>query len=256
MVSAGNEFKTSEKLWPRLYRNQNGTIEKDSSQFRGLSINASKVIAFDYDNDKDLDIIVSSDQVPRAFGKTPAQYLFKNNGNGNFEDVTLSVAPDFRTLGNITDVHCLDINQDGFKDIVAVGHWMPISILFNDGKTFKLAENQSLKNTNGWWNTVKVADFDKDGDLDIVAGNWGLNSKFNASLEEPITLYSKDFDDNGSVEPLVTYFHNHQETPFASKDELVKQLPGLNKKFLSYKAFANEGIVGLFGSQNLKNAYK
>ena len=256
VVSAGNEFKTSEKLWPRLYRNQNGKFEKDSTQFRKLSINASAVVAIDYDNDKDLDIIITSDQVPWAFGKTPAQYLFENDGNGNFEDVTLKVAPDLRSLGNVTDVSCVDINEDGFKDIIAVGHWMPVSILINDGKTLKLQENQGLEHTNGWWNTVKVADFDKDGDLDIVAGNWGLNSKFNASLEEPITLYSKDFDDNGSVEPLVTYYHNHQETPFASKDELVKQMPGLNKKFLSYKAFANEGIEGLFGSKNLKDAFK
>ncbi|MEL6485253.1 MAG: VCBS repeat-containing protein, partial [Bacteroidota bacterium] len=229
---------------------------KDTTQFRNLPINASQVIAVDYDNDSDLDIIITSDQVPHAFGKSPKQYLFENDGSGNFADVTLAVAPDLHALGNITDLSCVDVNHDGLEDIVAVGHWMPISILLNDGKTFTLQKNQSLETTHGWWNTVKVVDFDKDGDLDIVAGNWGLNSKFKASVEEPITLYSADFDNNGSVEPLVTYFHKHQETPFASKDELTKQMPGLNKKFLSYKAFANQGIADLFGTKNLEGAYK
>ncbi len=256
VVSAGNEFKSSEKLWPRLYKNNNGSFEKDTIQFRNLSINASKVVAVDYDNDSDKDILILSDQSPRKFGISPTQYLFENDGSGSFTDVTSTIAPDLRTLGNITDVSCVDINRDGYKDIIAVGHWMPISILLNDGKTFKLQNNKSIAHTNGWWNAIKVADFDQDGDLDIIAGNWGLNSKFNASIEEPITLYSQDFDDNGSVEPLVTYFHNRQETPFASKDELSKQMPGLNKKFLSYKAFANQGIKDLFGAKNLNTAFK
>jgi len=256
VVSAGNEFKTSKKLWPRLYRNKKGKLVKDTVQFNNVSINASKVVALDYDNDSDMDVIITADQVPWAFGKSPVQYLFENDGNGNFRDVTLSKAPDLRTLGNITDLRCADLNGDGFKDIIAVGHWMPISILLYDGKTLKLQKNKSLDGTNGWWNTVKVTDFDQDGDLDIIAGNWGLNSKFKASLKEPITLYSKDFDNNGSVEPLVTYFHNHQETPFASKDELTKQMPGLNKKFLSYKTFANATVRDLFGSENLDSAFK
>lgn len=256
VVSAGNEFKGSEKLWPRLYRNQKGNFEKDTTQFKNLPINASQVIAVDYDNDLDLDIFITSDQVPWEFGKSPKQYLFENDGSGNFTDVTLSVAPDLNKLGNVTDISCMDVNQDGLMDIVAVGHWMPISILIHDGKSLKLQKNRSLEKTHGWWNTVKVVDFDKDGDLDIVAGNWGLNSKFQASVKEPITLYSADFDNNGSIEPLVTYFHNHQETPFASKDELTKQMPGLNKKFLSYKAFANQGVIDLFGSKTLEAAYK
>ncbi len=256
VVSGGNEFKSSEKLWPRLYRNQNGRFIKDSLQFKNYHINASKVIAVDYDNDTDMDIVITADQVPWAFGKSPTQYVFENDGQGNFKDKTESIAPGLRTLGNIKDILAVDLDGNGFKDLIAVGHWMPISILLNDGKTLKLLQNPSLKDTHGWWNAVKAADFDQDGDIDIVVGNWGLNSKFNASLEEPITLYSKDFDDNGSIEPLVTYYYNGQETPFASKDELTKQMPGLNKKFLSYSAFANQNIGSLFGHEKLDTAFK
>ncbi len=256
VVSGGNEFKSSKKLWPRFYRNRNGRFVKDSLQFKNYSINASKVISVDYDNDTDMDIVITADQVPWAFGKSPTQYVFENDGQGNFKDKTKSIAPELRTLGNIKDIIAVDLDGNGFKDLIAVGHWMPISIFLNNGKTLKLLQHPSLKNTHGWWNAVKAADFDQDGDIDIVAGNWGLNSKFNASLEEPLTLYSKDFDDNGSIEPLVTYFYNGQETPFASKDELTKQMPGLNKRFLSYSVFADQNVGSLFGQEKLDKAYK
>ncbi|MEX0359829.1 MAG: hypothetical protein AB3N10_02465, partial [Allomuricauda sp.] len=103
-------------------------------------------------------------------------------------------------------------------------------------------------------NVVKAEDLDNDGDLDLVCGNWGLNSKLKASRDKPITLYTNDFDKNGSIEPIVTYYHQDTETPFASKDELVKQMPFLNKEFLLYESFANASIQDLFGKDRLEEA--
>ena len=133
---------------------------------------------------------------------------------------------------------------------------MPVSIFLNNGKTLTLQSNSTLGDTNGWWNSIKAEDFDNDGDLDFIVGNWGLNTRLAASKKEPITLYSNDFDDNGSTEPIVTYFYQGNETPFASKDELVKQMPFLNKKFLSYKDFAQTPFKKLFPSNKIKEAYK
>lgn len=256
VVSGGNEFKSTQKLWPRLYINKKGEFIKDSLQFNAIAVNASKVLAVDFDNDSDMDVVITSDQVPWQFGKTPEQYLFENDGTGKFQNVTKKIAPDFKTIGNVKDMVWIDLNNDDFKDLVVVGHWMPISIFLNNGKSLKLQKSDDIETTNGWWNAIKAADFDNDGDIDIVAGNWGLNSKFNASLEKPITLYSTDFDNNGSIEPLVTYFYKEKETPFASKDELTKQMPYLNKEFLSYSDFANANIRDLFGSEKLNKAYK
>jgi len=133
---------------------------------------------------------------------------------------------------------------------------MPITIFINTGEELHLQKSNNLANTNGWWNSINATDFDKDGDIDLVVGNWGLNTRLKASEEEPITLYNYDFDSNGKIDPLVTYFYQGIETPFASKDQLVKQLPFLNKRFLSYNDFAKANLKELFSNNSLKKANK
>ncbi|MBT8312340.1 MAG: VCBS repeat-containing protein, partial [Flavobacteriaceae bacterium] len=113
-----------------------------------------------------------------------------------------------------------------------------------------------LEMSHGWWNTIKAGDFDQDGDLDLIAGNFGENSLLKATEKTPLTLYREDFDDNGTIETLVTYFKEGRETPLASKDELVKQMPYLNKEYLSYKAFAKAELVDLFTGEKLNAAEK
>ncbi|PRX56498.1 VCBS repeat protein [Flagellimonas meridianipacifica] len=256
VVSAGNEFKSSSRIQPRLYLNKNGRFVKDSLAFKGVELNASKVLAVDFDNDGDMDLTITSDQKPRQFGIEDRQYLFQNDGSGNFEDVTSVFSKEFEQVGNVKDASWIDLDGNGYTDLIVVGHWMPVTIFLNNGKELTLASGDNLENSHGLWNSLIVDDFDGDGDMDLVVGNWGLNSKLKASLERPLTLYSKDFDTNGSVEPLVTYYHGTKETPFASKDELVKQLPFLNKDFLSYKSFAKASLEDLFGEQNLDSAIK
>ncbi|WP_420320526.1 VCBS repeat-containing protein [Flagellimonas sp.] len=256
VVSGGNEFKNGKPLKPRLYLNQNGKFTLAENQFGGVEVNASKVLPIDFDKDGDQDIVILSDQVPGKYGKTPRQYLFSNDGNGYFEDRTQEIIPEFEYIGNIKDAVSIDIDSNGFEDLVVVGHWMSVSVFLNDGKQLRLQKNNGLQHTQGWWNTIEIADMDKDGDLDLVCGNWGLNSKFKASREQPITLYLADFDDNGSEEPVITHYHKGTETPFASKDELAKQMPFLNKNYLSYKDFAAATIQDLFGKEKLQKAEK
>lgn len=256
VVSGGNEFRKGKSLQPRLYFNKNGIFTKDTIQFKNIELNASKVKAVDIDNDGDFDISMTSNVVPWQFGITPPQYIFKNDGQGNFSDVTKEISLDFFNIGNVQDVQWVDLNNDTYKDAIVIGHWMPISIFINDGEKLTLQKNNSLKNTNGWWNAIETEDFDKDGDLDMIVSNWGFNTRLQASISQPITLYSNDFDDNGSIEPLITYFYQGVETPFASKDELTKQLPFLNKKYLSYSAFANADFEDLFPKEKVQNALK
>jgi len=256
IVSGGNEFKQGKPLQPRLYYFKNGEIVKDSVQFNTIEINASKVSGIDIDNDGYEDLCITSNVVAHQFGQTPKQYILKNNGNGEFKDVTNHISKDFRTIGNVYDIVWKDLDKNGFKDAIIVGHWMPITIFMNDGKQLSLAVNNGLENTSGWWNTLVAEDFDNDGDIDILAGNWGLNTRLRANKKEPIRLYRYDFDDNGSKETLVTYFYKGIETTIATKDELVKQLPKLNKNYLSYNAFGNATIKELFGKKQLQDAYQ
>lgn len=256
VVSGGNEFKNGKPLRPRLYINHEGNFVKDTLQFNSIELNASRVKAVDIDNDGDLDISITSNLIPWQFGISPIQYIFKNNGKGSFTDETSTYGIDFQNIGNVQDIVWIDLNNDSLLDAVVAGYWMPISVFINDGVKLNLQKNNNLKYTNGWWNSIKVTDFDKDGDLDIIAGNWGLNTRLKASQENPITLYSNDFDNNGKVEPMITYFYQGEETPFASKDEIVKQLPFLNKKFLSYKDFANVKFSELLPRKKIDDAYK
>jgi hypothetical protein len=255
VLSGGNEFTSGAPLYPRLYINNKGAFKKDASQFN-VAINGSDVKSVDIDNDGDLDICLLSSTLPHEFGHTPQQYIFENDGYGQFTDITSGFAPELSYLGNCTSQFWIDLNGDSFLDLIVGGDWMPISVFYNDGKQLKLQYDNGLENTNGLWNVVKASDFDQDGDIDIVAGNWGANSRLRANASEPLRLYSVDADDNGQAETIITYFYQAEETTLASKDELVKQLPGINKNFLSYADFAKADINSLFSEEILQKAYK
>lgn len=256
VASGGNEFQTGRPLQPRLYWNEKGTYQKDSLQFADVEINASQLVAVDFDQDGDLDLTLTSDLVPWEFGKTPRQYLFENDGTGKFNDVTDKKAPGFLHIGNVKNLLWVDIDGNTYPDLIVAGHWMPLTIFLNDGNTLTEMNNNGLEMSHGWWNTIKAGDFDQDGDLDLIAGNFGENSLLKATEKTPLTLYRQDFDDNGSVETLVTYYKEGRETPLASKDELVKQMPHLNKEYLSYKAYAKAELTDLFTREKLDAAEK
>ena len=256
VVSGGNEYKEGTELQPRLYLNNSGALEKDSLQFNNISMNASKVLAADIDLDNDLDIIITADIIPWEYGKTATQYIFENDGRGNFKDVIKNKSPDFTQAGNIKDAVWEDLDGNGYPDLIVAGQWMPVKIYMNSGDKLTLAKDNGLQNSNGWWYSVKTADFDQDGDMDIVAGNFGENSLLKASEDEPVSLYRMDFDQNGSIETLVTYYSEGKETALASKDELVKQMPFLNKEFLLYNNYAKASLEELFSKDKLSAADK
>jgi hypothetical protein len=256
VVSGGNEFMKGKPISPRLYLNTNGTLTLSESAFKGIETNASSVKAVDLDNDGNLDISITSNTNPSAFGDTPEQFLFLNDGKGNFENITSVYAKEFQYIGNVTDAAWVDLDANGYKDLIAVGHWMPISIFLNSGTALELQEPDTLKSTNGWWNTIQVDDFDKDGDFDFVVGNWGLNTRLQATVEEPINLYTNDFDNNGNEESIVTHFYKGVETTFSTKEELTKQIPLINKKYLSFEAFAKADLNQIFSRKKLERAKK
>ena len=256
VVSAGNEFTEGAPLQARFYRNENGRLVLDPTQFKNLAIHASSVSTSDIDGDGDKDVLITSDQLPRQFGSNATQYLFENDGQGQFTLANEKWAPGFNALGNVKDGIWADMNGDGIEDLIIAGHWMPVQLYLNTRTTLELQKDNGLQDSNGWWNSILAYDMDNDGDLDLVAGNFGENSKLQASSEEPVTLYRYDFDENGSIETLVTHFHGGQETPFASKDELVKQMPYLNKEYLSYSKFAQASFTDIFPKQQLEKAEK
>ncbi len=255
VVSGGNEYISGKELQIKLYLNE-GAAFKSSETFPLLEINASVIKSVDLDNDGDQDLVIGSNAVPRNFGKTAKNFVLYNDGHGNFEDVTDLKAKSFGTVGLIEDIEIVDLNGDGLNDLIAGGHWMPISVFMNSDQGLVLASDNKLEKTNGLWNHISAADFDNDGDIDFLAGNWGLNSRLKASSSNPMKLYISDFDENGKEEAILTYYEQGTETVFSSKDDLSQQLPSINKKYLSYNDFADAGVHELFEQELLNRADK
>ncbi len=256
VVSGGNEFHSGDPILPRLYRNKKGKFYQDPEALAGWELSASNIKAFDYNQDGALDLCLTSGTLSPLDGNRPKHQFLKNTGTGNYLHFPIKQVNNFNEHHPINDMVVIDLDGDGTQEIVSVGDWSPISIYSKVGDQLIYQDGNGLEGTNGWWNTLEAADLDNDGDIDLVAGNWGLNSRLKASSKEEITLYQRDFDGNGQEETIVTYFYQGKETTFNSKDELVKQLPGINKEYLSYNDFASASIKDLFGKENIKAANK
>jgi len=157
--------------------------------------------------------------------------------------------------GMYTDAKWADINQDGKLDIVYCGKYMPVGLMIQNasGNWDEQTTAYGLAETQGWWNTLELKDIDKDGDLDIVAGNHGTNSRFPASKEKPLCLHLNDFDRNGSIDPILCTYRGEKSYPMALRHDITKQLPHLNKQFLKYEDYALKTIEELFPEAQRKN---
>jgi len=257
VVSGGNEFTgSSPNMKPRLYVNDGLGHFTRSGGLPDLFITGSCVSSSDYDKDGDIDLFIGARTIPWKYGIKPDGYLLQNDGKGIFRDVTGQQAPQLRQIGFVKDAIWVDIDGDKDDDLVIAGEWMPITILINSQGNFKIIEGSGLESGIGWWNCVTSFDFDLDGDMDLVAGNLGLNSKLKASTAEPLRMYVKDFDSNETIEQVLTHYIEGKEYPFHTRDELTKQLPGLKKKFLSYARFGEAEVEDIFSEKELSTAEK
>lgn len=211
--------------------------------------NAAVIAPYDVDGDGDLDVFIGNQSITGDFGKASDSYLLLND-KGIF---TTTQSATFTDLGMLTDAIWDDFTGDGIADLIVVGEWMaPIFFENNKGQ---LKKTKALENLNGLWQAIAPFDIDQDGDMDYILGNWGLNSKFTASVEEPMLMYYSDFDGNGQSETVVATSKNKDYYPIHSFDELSKQLVSLKKKFSSYDAFAGQTIQSIFTKKQLADAH-
>jgi hypothetical protein len=250
VVSGGNlEKEGSLDLMVRLYINDGkGNFTRKFNGWPPVSINASCVRL-----NKNGDLFIGARSVPGSYGVIPSSKLLRNDGHGNYTDITATVAPDVIKLGMVTDAQWADIDGSGRNSLVVVGDWMPVTILkYVNGKLKKTSE---VANSSGWWNCLTVADLNGDGKVDLVAGNNGLNSKIRADINHPAKLYIADFDNNGQVECIPVYYKTDGKAyPFNLHDDIIKQLPYLKKKFYRYDAYAGKGIDEIFTPEELEKA--
>ncbi|MCD4709310.1 MAG: VCBS repeat-containing protein, partial [Bacteroidales bacterium] len=209
----------------------------------------------DFDGDGDMDLFVGIRLRPFLYGIPVNGYLLENDGEGNFTNITAEKAPGLKEVGMITDMVWTDVDNDNDPDMVIVGDWMPVKLFINDQGLFTdRSDTYGLSGTEGWWKRVAARDLDGDGDMDLVLGNHGLNSRFRATPEKPITMYVNDFDLNGSVEHIICAFNGDTAYPVAMKDDLVRQIPALNRKYETFRAYSGQTIYDIFSEEILQRS--
>ncbi len=258
VVSGSNEFNFNSPLYQdRVYLNDaKGNLKKCNDCLPKIFNSKSCIAARDYDKDGDLDLFVGGRTVPGSYGKIPRSYLLEND-KGKFKDVTGEIAPSLAHAGMLTDAQWADIDGDNIAELILSGDWMPVSVFkYAGGKFENITSQTGLQPFSGWWNCITLADVDGDGDNDIAAGNWGLNSILKATQQEPLTLLVNDFDGNGSVDPILCCFLQGENGAFLGRDLICRSMPKYFNKFHTYESFARAKIEDLFSKELYEKAEK
>jgi hypothetical protein len=293
VVSGSSEFPLGSRYYQdRLYRNDGkGNFTLDPSALPSINASGSCVVAADFDRDGDPDLFVGGRISPGQYPLPPQSYLLQNDG-GTFRDVTTAICPELAKTGMVTSALWTDFDNDGQIDLIVTGEWMPIRFFRNENGKLKLWDadagkalaagsqtetnnngigsptidpattpslnhtvTPSLRHSSGWWNSLAAGDFDNDGDLDYIAGNLGLNSKFKASGTQPVSLFAKDFDRNGSLDPILSYYIQGKNHPAHPRDDMIDQIVSLRGRFPRYADYAKAGFEQVFTEEEFKGAY-
>ncbi len=260
IVSGGSEAPAgSEQLQDRLYVNDgNGEFKRSASALPRMLTSGSRVKAFDYDKDGDLDLFVGGRLTPKDYPLPTDSYILENvsdTGKPAFRDATGEIAPALSQIGMVTDASWTDYDQDGWVDLIVVGEWMPITILRNNRGSFEdITKKLDLDASNGWWFSIAEGDFDKDGDPDFVLGNLGLNYKYQASEEETFDVYLNDFDKNDKNDIVLSYYDEGEKFPVRGRQCSSEQIPAIKKKFKDYDAFAVATLEDVYTKKDLERS--
>jgi hypothetical protein len=253
ITSGSNEFGTYTGYnHPRLYTNDGkGNFSINSNAFPDeINDIACVVTAADIDQDGDMDLFIGGRMLPQKYPRSPRSYILRND-HGKFTDITKNVCEGLEYPGLITGAVFTDLNNDKKTDLVICGEWMPLRFFINENGKFKeITEQTGLKNMDGQWRSLQAADLDNDGDMDLIAGNLGLNNKFHISSETPLRLYAGDFDGNRSADIIPAYYikdnNEHYELfPALDRNQLADQVPSIKKKFLLHSDYARATMQDL-----------
>lgn len=260
IVSGGTEYNPTNKNYQdRFCENDgHGNFVLREEALPAETISGSCVRVSDLDHDGRPDLFIGNKISPGSFPQSPESFILKNkSANAHIQFVKdQQKDPTLAQAGMVTDAAWVDLNKDGWDDLIAVGEFMPITVFENhQGQLVNETTTYGLANTEGWWCRLLTGDFDHDGNTDLVIGNLGTNTQFKASAEQPISIVYKDFFNNGSIDPVLCYYNGGKQWPYYSRDEMAEQIPSINKKFLHYNDYADAQLTDLFSEDQLKDAH-
>ena len=257
VASGSNEWDAgSNNYQDRMYINDgNGAFSYNPKALPPNTTSSGIVTKCDFDNDGDFDLFVGGRITPGKYPLAPSSYLLTNE-NGSFKNLSEKLAPEFKNLGLVTDAIWADIDNDNDQDLIITGEWMPITIFENTDGTFtNITKTTGLDKNVGWWYSLSAGDFDKDGDIDFVAGNLGLNSKYQVN-EGPIQVYAGDLDKNGSHDIILGYHSNGDCYPVRGRTCSSQQMPSVSKKISTYNLFGKSTLFDVYGDELSKAYFK
>ena len=264
-VSGSIEYPESAPQYQdRLYLNDGrGRFTLAQEALPELTSSGSCVRASDFDGDGDLDLFIGGRVVPLKYPYPAESYLLRNDG-GKFTNVASSLCPELLQVGMVTDALWSDVDNDGHVDLLVAGEFMSLTVFRNTGKEFVRVGKTGLENYRGWWNSIAGSDFDNDGDIDYVVGNYGLNNSYCATPEFPLEVYAKDFDNNGSVDAILACYLKESLDNMEGKklypvhfwDELISQSPKYRQRFSSYSQYGSTSMEDLIAAEDTSGMVK
>lgn len=260
LVSGGADYPFNSKNYQdRIFENDgHGNFTRSDNAIPVETISGSCARAADINKDGLPDLFIGGRFMPGFFPKAPESYILKNKsrpGHILFEKDAAQTDTVLAHPGMVTDAVWVDLNKDGWEDLVVAGQFMPVTIFENrHGVLVNQTAANGLDATNGWWNRILALDVDNDGDTDLVLGNMGINTNFKASPVQPMSITYADFNQDGVVDPVLCYYVQGKSYPVATRDEIFEQLPSLQKKFSRYQTYADAQLKDLFTSDQLATA--
>lgn len=251
-VSGGGQHITSsERNEDLLLTNDNGKFSQSMIELSDSRLDGQSAVSFDFNNDGLTDIMIGGRSVPMAYGQKADTRILINTEKG-FIDKTQTYCPELMELGMVTDIIKTDINNDGDIDFIICGEWMPIKLMINKGNEFELQDlNPGGQAPVGWWWKLAAEDFDKDGDMDLIATNIGENNKFHPNFEKTLKLYSGDLDENGDHDVVLAKAYNNRIVPVRGRECSSEEMPFVSEKYTDYSSFAAASLEDIYGQEHL-----
>lgn len=249
----GNELGLQQQYGTRLYLNDGkGNFQKSNSIIPTANKNISTITSNDFNSDGLIDVFIGSRSVVGTYGVDPNHLLIQNNGDGSFTDVTERLGYDLRKAGMVTDATWVDIDGDSIMDLITISDWGTPTIFKNSGRRLTKM-NSSLDSLNGWWNAIEARDLDNDGDQDLIIGNAGSNIHYKPEKNQPMKLWVNDFDNDGTIEQIVTQHLEGGDFPIHQKKEITTQILKLKKENIKASEYAKRTIQELFNETVINN---